>query len=143
MIFSTDRAAAYGLLRWLFVIVFISGCGLFIVLSVVNAISFSNDSPQAGFSSDMVLNFVTLVLLAPGVAPLCIAFYFMILLKKLIYNLIGVLAVPLAVVLHYIIMAFAAHSSPSVAFLIGFFELLIFLSALYLFHRFFVKGEAV
>lgn len=143
MTYSTDSGRIHSLLRWLFLIVFMGGCGLFIVLSVVNAISFVSDFSQTGFSADMALNFVTLVFFAPGAAPLCIAFYFMVFLKRLIYNVIGVLAVPLAAIVHYIVMAFAAHSSPPTAFLIGCFELFFFLMTLYLFHRFLVRDEAV
>lgn len=119
------------------------GCGLFIALSVINALSFSNDFTKAGLSNYMTLNFVTLVLLAPGAAPLCIAYYFMIFLKKLIYNLIGLFVVPLAVVVHYIVMAFAAHSSPAGAFVIGIFELFFTLIVMYLFHAFLVKENSV
>lgn len=141
MTFLTDREWLCGLFRWLSVILFAGGCGFFILFSVVNALSFLSGISQMDFDVDVFLNFFTVVLFVPGVAPLCVAFYLMIFLKRPIYNLVGMLTAPVSVFAHYILMAFAAHSSPMVAFLVGCFELLFFGGVLYLFHRFFVKDE--
>ncbi|WP_420599660.1 hypothetical protein [Neptuniibacter sp.] len=101
--------------------------------------SFFNDQ---GMSIETIIAAVETIILLPGLALVMTAFYFFVLLKEPIYNLLGFFVTSTTVFFHFLVTVPAVHSEVVIAFLMSCTELAVVLTGIWLFNKFIVQSES-